>query len=129
MGNSIKLKNIDWWLVLCYLVLVLIGWMNIYSAVYTEDHPSIFDTSQRYGMQFIWIVSAIVLSLGILFLLNSRTYSVLSFIIYLFVTFLLFLVIFIGKEVNGSKSWFALGPFSFQPAEVSKISTDRKSVV
>ena len=33
------------------------------------------------------------------------------------------LVIFIGKEVNGSKSWFALGPFSFQPAEVSKIST------
>jgi rod shape determining protein RodA len=36
---------------------------------------------------------------------------------------LLFIVIFAGKEVNGSKSWFYLGSFAFQPAEFSKITT------
>lgn len=123
MGSKIDIRNIDWLLVVCYLLLVFIGWMNIYSAVYTEENPSIFDTTQRYGMQFIWIVSSMVISIFILFVINARSYSVLSFIIYMFVTLLLFLVIFLGKEVNGSKSWFALGPISFQPAEVSKIST------
>jgi rod shape determining protein RodA len=36
---------------------------------------------------------------------------------------LLFAVIFLGREVSGSKSWFELGPVRFQPAEISKTST------
>ena len=74
-------------------------------------------------MQFIWIMTAFVLAVSILFLLNPKIYSVLSPSIYLFVCILLVAVIFLGKEVNGSNSWFRLGPVSFQPAEVSKIST------
>lgn len=121
-NNSIY-KKLDWWLILCYLLLVVIGWLNIYSAIYNEEHSSIFDFSQRYGMQFVWIITSIILGATIIFFINPKVYSVLSPLIYIFVVLLLFAVIFIGKEVNGSKSWFEIGPVSFQPAEISKIST------
>ena len=121
--GEFKIGKIDLPLVICYLLLVFIGWINIFASVYSEEHSSIFDMSQRYGMQFIWIMTAFVLAVSILFLLNPKIYSVLSPPIYLFVCILLVAVIFLGKEVNGSNSWFRLGPVSFQPAEVSKIST------
>lgn len=118
-----KIGKIDLPLVICYLLLIFIGWINIFASVYSEEHSSIFDMSQRYGMQFIWIMTAFALAISILFLVNPKIYSVLSPPIYLLVCFLLVAVIFLGKEVNGSNSWFRLGPVSFQPAEVSKIST------
>ena len=37
--------------VLTYALLVLMGWLNIYAAVYNEDHQNIFDTTQKYGKQ------------------------------------------------------------------------------
>ena len=121
MGN--RFGKIDIPLVVCYLMLVFIGWINIYAAVYSQEHSSIFDISQRYGMQFIWIMTALILAVAILFVINPKVYSVLSPPIYLGVCILLVAVIFLGKEVNGSNSWFQIGPVSFQPAEVSKIST------
>ena len=54
------LANIDWVSILLYLLLVLIGWLNIYAAVYDENHSSIFDISQKYGKQLIWIGAAFV---------------------------------------------------------------------
>ncbi len=121
MGS--KYGKIDIPLVICYLMLVFIGWINIYAAVYSQEHSSIFDLSQRYGMQFIWIMTALVLAIAILFVITPKIYSVLSPPIYIGVCILLVAVIFLGKEVNGSNSWFQIGPVSFQPAEVSKIST------
>lgn len=115
--------KIDIPLVICYLLLIFIGWINIYAAVYSEEHSSILDMSQRYGMQFIWIITALILAVFILFVINPKIYSVLAPPIYIGVCFLLVAVIFLGKEVNGSHSWFQIGPVSFQPAEVSKIST------
>ena len=108
--NNYIYRKLDWWLIITYLLLVFIGWMNIYAAVYTEEHSSIFDFSQRYGMQFIWIVTSFLIAAAILFILNPKIYSVLSPPIYLFVLLLLFAVIFVGKEVNGSKSWFVIVP-------------------
>ena len=121
-NNSIY-KKLDWWLILCYLLLVFIGWLNVYSAIFNDEHSFILDFSQRYGMQFVWIITSLILGVIIIFFINPKVYSVLSPLIYLFVVILLFAVIFIGKEVNGSKSWFVIGPVGFQPAEISKIST------
>lgn len=121
--NHLRIEKLDLPLVLCYLFFIVVGWMNIYSAVYTEEHSSIFDLSQRYGMQFIWMIASVLAAVLIIFVINPRIYSVLSPMVYVGVLFLLLVVIFMGKEVGGSKSWLVLGPIRFQPAEISKIST------
>ena len=121
--NRSLAKTIDWKLVMCYLLLVLIGWANIYASVQSEEPASIFDWGCRCGKQFVWIMTSLGLAVFILFVLNPRIYEGLSLPIYLFVIFLLMAVIFLGVEVKGSRSWFAFGPVRFQPAEISKIST------
>ena len=106
-----------------YLILVIIGWVNIYASVQNEEPTSIFDFGCRSGMQFIWIMTALVMAGVILFLINPRIYESFSLPIYLIVIVLLIAVIFLGVEIKGSKSWFDLGFFNFQPGEISKIST------
>ena len=116
-------QSIDWKLIFCYLLLVLIGWVNIYASVHSAEPSSIFDISLRCGKQFIWILTAFSLAAVILFVLPAKLWEGLSIPIFLFVLFLLVAVIFLGIEVKGSRSWFEFGPVRFQPAEVSKIST------
>ena len=117
------LETIDWKLVICYIILILIGWVNIYASIHSSEPSSIFDPAFRSGKQFIWIVTSLGLASLILFVLNPRIYESLSVPIYAFTIILLVAVIFLGVEVKGSRSWFAFGPVSFQPAELSKIAT------
>ena len=116
-------KTVDWRLVGCYLALVLIGWLNIYASIHSAEPGSIFSWSVRSGKQAIWIATAIVLDVLILFVVNPRLWEVISPYAYVAVFFLLVLVIFVSKDVKGSHSWFELGPVKFQPAEISKITT------
>lgn len=121
--NRSLTKTIDWPLVICYFVLVLIGWANIYASVHASEPASIFDFGCRSGKQFVWILTSFAIGAIILFLLNPRIYEGLSLPIYLVTIALLVAVIFLGIEVKGSRSWFEFGPIRFQPAEISKIST------
>ena len=114
--------NIDWLTVAIYLALTLLGWINIYSAVYDTDHQSILDITQRYGKQLIWIGAALLLALIIL-LIDSNFYILFSWFFYGGMILLLVLVLFIGTEINNSKSWFAIGDFMIQPAEFGKFAT------
>ena len=117
------MKTIDWRLVIYYLLLILIGWVNIYASVHSSEPTSIFDWECRSGKQFVWILTSFVLAVIILFVLSPRIYEGLSVPIYAGVILLLIAVIFLGIEVKGSRSWFEFGPVRFQPAEISKIST------
>jgi rod shape determining protein RodA len=114
--------NIDWFTILLYLILVFLGWINIYASVYDAEHQSILDASQRYGKQLIWIGAALTLAFLIL-LIETNFYVFFSYIIYAAVVFLLILVLFFGTEINGAKSWFTIGGFSIQPAEFGKFAT------
>lgn len=116
-------KSLDWWLVGCWVMLVLIGWANIYASIHSTEPASIFDWGCRSGKQFVWIMTSVAIALIILFAIPPRIYEGLSVPIYLFVLALLVAVIFLGIEVKGSSSWFEFGPVRFQPAEISKIST------
>ena len=117
------IKTIDWSLVICWLVLVLIGWANIYASVHSSEPASIFDFASRSGKQFVWMITAFVIAISILFIIPPRFYEGFSIPIYVMVIGLLVAVIFLGIEVKGSRSWFAFGPVRFQPAEISKIAT------
>jgi rod shape determining protein RodA len=105
-----------------YMALALIGWLNIYSAVYNEDHSSIFDLSQNYGKQLIWILTSIVIAIFIL-IIDSKFYEAFAIPGYVLSLLLLVAVLVFGKEVAGSKSWFEIGSFRLQPAEFTKMAT------
>jgi rod shape determining protein RodA len=115
-------KRIDWRLVIMYLALIIIGWINIYAAIYSEEHSSILDLGQNYGRQMIWIVTSLVIALIIL-MFDSKFFSAFSIPVYLISILTLLLVLFAGKVVAGSRSWFQIGPFGFQPAEFAKLAT------
>lgn len=114
--------NLDWTTITIYGVLVFLGWINIYAAVYNEDHSSIFDLSQRYGKQLIWIVCAFMLG-GAIILIDSKFYVSFAWVFYLITILLLLAVLAVGSEVKGAKAWFQIGGFAFQPAEVAKMTT------
>ena len=114
-------ENIDWWLVLMYIALVFIGWISIYAALYNEG-AELFDFSQKYGRQLIWIGVAGVIATLILFF-NNNFFDSFAYIIYFIIILLLIAVLIFGIKVNGARSWFELGFFRFQPGELAKFAT------
>ena len=113
--------HVDWWLILMYILLVLIGWLNIYAALYQEGYE-LFDFSQKYGKQLQWIIIAYVIAIVILFF-NWQFFEGFAYIIYFIVMLALIGVLFLGIEVNGAKSWYDLGFLRIQPSEFAKFAT------
>ena len=120
--NSI-IGKIDWVTVLIYLALVLIGWFSIYSAKYDELHPNMFDLSQVYGKQFIWIMAALFVGFVVL-LIDAKFFNAFALWIYLLVIASLVMVLVYGKATKGATSWIDLGAgIKFQPSEFAKMAT------
>lgn len=122
-GQKNIFHNIDWITVFLYLTLVFLGWINIYAAVYDDSHKSIFDISQRYGKQLIWIAAAIILALIIL-IIDAKFFSTFAYPIYVISILSLLTVLLLGTRIAGSKSWFQIGAFGIQPAEFAKFATN-----
>lgn len=114
-------ENIDWPLFICYLLLVSMGLMTVYSTAYNDEHPNLFDFTMLYGKQFMWICVSLFLGLMV-FLIDSSIYRKFAVPIYLFTISLLILVLFM-PEVNGARAWLGFGSFGIQPAEFAKIGT------
>jgi len=114
--------RVDWFTIILYLVMVLMGWVNIYAAVYSEEHRSIFDWNMRYGKQMLWIGAAIVLAL-ISLSIDTRAFSFFAYFIYALSLISLMLVLVLGKEVNGARAWFEIGQLRLQPTEFAKVAT------
>jgi rod shape determining protein RodA len=120
MRNETRLlSNIDRPMVLIYLTLVLMGWLNIYSAVFDESYSSIFDMSQRYGKQMLWIALGFLIVILVL-LVDAKFFVFFAFPIYGLIILLLIFVLLFGVTIAGSKSWFQVGSFALQPAEFAK---------
>jgi rod shape determining protein RodA len=109
--------------VIVYVLLVIMGWLNIYAAVFNEDHQSIFDTSQKYGKQLIWISGAAIIAFSIL-VIDANFYTAFAYGFYGLFIVANILVVFLGREVKGSRSWFRFGDFGIQPAEFMKFATN-----
>lgn len=120
--SSNILGRLDWVTVILWLVMMVMGWLNIYAAVYNEQHTSIFDLSQRYGKQLMWIIAALVLAVFVM-VTDNKLWFFFAWFIYGFLIFLLLMVLIVGKEINGAKAWFEIGPLRLQPSEFAKLAT------
>ena len=107
--------------ILLYTIMVLMGWMNIYAAVYNEEHSNILDMSQKYGKQLIWISGAAIIAFSIL-IIDADFFTAFSYVFYGVFLIANIAVRFIGREVKGSHSWFRFGDFGIQPAEFMKFA-------
>lgn len=115
--------GIDKIAVMTYALLVLMGWLNIYAAVYNEDHQNIFDTTQKYGMQLVWIGSAFFIAAFIL-IIDAGFYTVFAYLFYAILLVACIAVPYVGRSIKGSRSWFGFGSFGVQPAEFMKFATN-----
>ena len=114
--------NVDWFVILTYIGLCMIGWFNIHAAVYDPLNPNILDLDTNYGKQLIFIISAIIIGFAIL-LLDSKFFTTFSPIFYGITIILLILVLIIGRNVGGNQAWIPIGSFRLQPSEFAKFAT------
>jgi rod shape determining protein RodA len=117
------LQNTDWVLIALFIVMIVMGWLNIYAAVYDEEHRSIFDLSQNYGKQTFWIAGAMFIALMIL-IIDGKFYAAFSYPIYGLIILLCLSTFAFARDVKGSYGWIDIGSFKLQPAEFAKFATN-----
>ncbi len=120
-NTATSISELDHILLMCYLALVAIGWLMIYSAG-AAYNASPFDLSNSAGKQLLFIVACTVL-LFFIQMSDWMFWRVLAFPIYLGTLILLAGTLVFGREVNGANAWYQFGGFSFQPSEIVKFST------
>ncbi|MDO6515628.1 rod shape determining protein RodA [Zobellia uliginosa] len=122
MSGKSVLKRIDWLSVLFYVLLLTIGWVNIYSSTFSESDSSIFDFSTLHGKQLFFILTSFA-SIVILLALEANFYERFSSVLYIISMVLLLGLFAFGKTIAGATSWYDLGFFNLQPSELAKVAT------
>ncbi len=114
--------DVDWFTVLLWFALCIIGWFNIHAAVFDPEYPGLFNLNTNYGKQSIYIFSAMVLAIAIL-IVDAKFYSSISPVLYAITILLLIIVLIIGRNVGGNQAWIPIGSFRLQPSEFAKLAT------
>jgi rod shape determining protein RodA len=112
--GSDRRRGMDWWLFGATIPILAAGLMTMFS----------FSGNNAFAShQFIWIIVGMALFFGVSFVdvrfLRSRWISVLVFAVSAALLGGLFVF---GTVTNGSRSWFDLGSFSFQPSDFAKLA-------
>jgi len=116
------LRRIDWLTIFLFLMLVAIGWVNIYSATLADESRSLLDFSQLYGKQLFFIGFSLVTAIVVL-VLEASLYERFGSVLYIIVMILLLGLFAFGKTIAGATSWYDLGFFNLQPSELAKFAT------
>ncbi len=124
MKNQSVANNLDWISVVIYIILVVSGWLNIYSSSLSsiEQETSIFDFSQIYGKQFLFILFSIPM-IFIVLSIDAKFYEKYASIIFIVALLALIGLFLFGKTIAGQRCWYAIGSFTLQPSEFAKAAT------
>ena len=114
-----KFSQFDWYALTLYLILVGVGLVNIYSAVYDADNTAIAAGFMQKQL--------IALGIGLVLISLFQFIDIKFFERYASILFLLSILSLLGlwvfgTEVSGARSWYAIGGFSLQPSEFAKVA-------
>ena len=109
------LARVRWGLLVAALLLSLVGLATVHSA------------SSEMGIDYLprqalWVALGMVVFL-VAFSVDHQILTKFAWPIYLTGVALLVLVLFVGQEAGGSRSWLGFGSYRIQPSEFAKIST------
>lgn len=107
-----ELKNVEWSILICALILSVIGLVALFSATQSTEHD-------EFNKQCIWLAVSLVIMIGVM-IIDYQTLVKISPVFYGLFIILLIGVLF-TPEINGATSWFDIGFFSFQPGEFAKV--------
>jgi len=124
MKNQSVTNNLDWITIGIYIALVIMGWLNIYSSSLSSiaEETSIFDFTQIYGKQFMFIILSFPLILIVLSV-DGKFYEKFSSVIYVVGLLSLAGLFVFGKTIKGQANWYSFGSFGLQPSEFVKAAT------
>lgn len=115
-------QSIDFSLLMMIGILSAFGLLMIYSTTrYADSISHAGNACYTVAKQAVYLLIA----LGVMGVVSRVDYQVWlkhARLMYVAAVLLGIAVLFLGKEVNGQKRWFALGPVSFQPAEFAKLA-------
>ena len=110
-------SQVDWLLLLFLLPILGAGLVTMSSFLPSGEAGASF-----FGRQIIWITISLAVFLLFSFLdfrLLKKTEALV--LLYAFFALLLIILYFLGSTFKGAQSWFSLGSFSFQPADMMKL--------
>lgn len=121
MEEKGKKGRMDYTLLLIVVLLVVIGLVILYSTSAYNGQVKFHDSFYYLKKQAFATVLGIVLMLFVAGM-DYHIWQRLAIFGYLAAVALSVAVMLFGREINGSKRWLALGPFSFQPSEFAKVA-------
>jgi rod shape determining protein RodA len=116
MLNPRRLDNLPWGMICLVLAISLIGLAAVYSATYTAKGPS-----PLYYRQLVWVSCGIIV-MFLMMIPDYHTVGRYAYVLYAVSLVFLMLVMVAGRIGMGAQRWLALGPFTFQPSELAKLS-------
>jgi len=123
MKNQSVTNNLDWISVIIYAVLVVLGWLNIYSSSLSlSDSNFMFDFGQPYGKQLLYLFLTLPL-IFIILAVDGKFYEKFSSVIYGIGLLSIAGLFVFGKTVKGQANWYSFGSFGLQPSEFVKAAT------
>lgn len=122
MALKQRKAGIDWITLSVFFSLLIVGWLMLYAATYTEGAESFIQLDSPIGKQSMWVIIS-VLAFLIVQLIDEKLWNSLAYFIYAASIVLLLLVLVLGTEIKGARSWFVFSGFSFQPSEIAKFGT------
>ena len=124
MKNQSVSNNLDWISVIIFIMLVVLGWLNIYSSSLssTVANASLFDITQIYGKQMLFIILTIPIIFIVLYA-DAKFYEKYSSIIFAISLLSLAGLFVFGKTIAGQRCWYGIGSFTLQPSEFAKAAT------
>ncbi len=109
------LKNFDYLLLAVTLLLVGVGLAALYSATHLREPNLLL-------RQLLWVTIGLLGIFCIIFI-DYRKIAQSAYLLYLITLLLLVMVLISGRAISGAQRWLQIGPLSFQPSELAKLST------